>query len=92
MNYIILDLEFNQPYKIDPLTNKFVKPEFIDNIKNEIIEIGAIKLNDKLEVTDTFQELVKPQIYTRINPFVKRITKINRKSLYEALGFKRAIK
>ena len=62
MNYIVLDLEWNQAaYKTD---------EEID-IPFEIIEIGAVKLNRKAEILDSFQELIRPQVY----PFLLRRTK-----------------
>jgi len=62
MDYIVLDLEWNQAaYKVD---------EEIE-IPFEIIEIGAVKLNDKGEKVDEFQELIRPQVY----PFLLRRTK-----------------
>ena len=56
MNIIVMDLEWNQ----DSLAKKdrdSDKPVF------EIIEIGAVKLNEKYEIIDRFSQLVKPQIY-----------------------------
>ena len=56
MNIIVMDLEWNQ----DSLAKKdrdSDKPVF------EIIEIGAVKLNEKYEIIDKFSQLVKPQIY-----------------------------
>ena len=62
MNYIVLDLEWNQAaYKVDEEAN----------IPFEIIEIGAVKLNEKTEIVDTFQELIRPRVY----PFLLRRTK-----------------
>lgn len=77
MQFIIFDLEFNQGYDF----NKTGKP--VTNIKCpfEIIEIGAVKLNEHLEKIETFHSLIKPKIYNRIHPFVKDITKISIKDL-----------
>ena len=62
MNYIVLDLEWNQAaYKVDEE----------EDIPFEIIEIGAVKLNDKAEKIDQFSCLIRPQIY----PFLLRRTK-----------------
>lgn len=62
MNYIVLDLEWNQAaYKIDEEAN----------IPFEIIEIGAVKLDNEARILDTFQELIRPQVY----PFLLRRTK-----------------
>lgn len=50
MSYVILDLEWNGSYS--KVLHKFV---------NEIIEIGAVKLDDELNVCDTFTMLVAPK-------------------------------
>ena len=70
MNYIVFDLEFNMffQFKEGDLANP--------NLKNEIIQIGAVKLNDKLETISEFNSLIKPVIYKRLNPYVKRKTNI----------------
>jgi DNA polymerase III epsilon subunit-like protein len=52
MNYIVFDLELNS------------KP-FKSRHPNEIIEIGAVKLNRNLEITGTFQSFVKPKVYKK---------------------------
>lgn len=56
MNIIVLDLEWNQ--------NSFGKKERnSDKPVFEIIEIGAVKLNENYEIIDKFSQLIKPQIY-----------------------------
>lgn len=47
MNYIVFDLEWNQ----NPDGRKH--PD--SRLPFEIIEIGAVKLNEKREIVDTFQ-------------------------------------
>ena len=62
MNYICLDLEWNQAaYKIDEE----------EEIPFEVIEIGAVKLNDHMQIVGEFQRLIRPQVY----PFLLRRTK-----------------
>jgi 3'-5' exoribonuclease 1 len=75
MNYIIFDLELN---------SKVYKSE----LPNEIIEIGAIKLNDKLEIIDSFQSFTKPKIHRKLFPLIKRKTKITQESVNNADSFK----
>ena len=59
MNYIVLDLEWNQcPYGKDRENEK---------LPFEIIEFGAVKMNEKKEIVDTFHQLVKPVVYRRIH-------------------------
>ena len=48
MNYIVFDLEWNQ----NPDGRKH--PD--SRLPFEIIEIGAVKLNEKREIIDTFQK------------------------------------
>ena len=55
MNYIILDLEWNQA---DDLKTKLES-----ELTFEIIEVGAIKLNSEYMQIDSFHELIKPQVF-----------------------------
>lgn len=71
MNYIVFDLEFNMFFQFKE--GDSANP----NLKNEIIQIGALKLNEKLETISEFDLLIKPVIYKRMNPYVKRKTNIN---------------
>lgn len=77
MNYIIYDLEFNQKHpdviEIDGDTSSL--------LPFEIIQIGALKLNEKFETIDTFNSLVKPLVHTTIHPYVENLTKINKETL-----------
>lgn len=70
MTYIVLDFEFNQAYDFDSNT----KGESNPKCRFEIMQIGAVKLNDNFEMVGSFNELIKPQIYKRIHPHVKKIT------------------
>ncbi|MBY6894408.1 exonuclease domain-containing protein [Clostridium botulinum] len=82
MNYIIFDLEFNQGYN-----NQIeIKCPF------EIIQIGAIKLNENFTTIDTFNALVKPEIYSDLNPFVKNLTNLTMDSLNKANTFREVYK
>lgn len=51
MDFIIMDLEWNNTYARK--TKGFI---------NEIIEIGAVKLDENLNFKDKFSCLIKPQI------------------------------
>ena len=66
MSYVILDLEWNGAFCKS--AQKFV---------NEIIEFGAVKLDEKLNVVDTFSSLITPKIGKRLSGKVKQLTKIN---------------
>ena len=51
MSYVILDLEWNASFS--KKLRKFV---------NEIIEFGAVRLDENYEITDTFSVMVKPKM------------------------------
>ena len=76
MNYIILDLEFNS-----------TKIANTDKHINEIIEIGAVKLNDRFIEYDSFTSMVKPIFSKKLNSFVKKITSISDSELKKANTF-----
>ncbi len=68
--YIVLDFEFNQSYNFINNTKGEPNPK----CRFEIIQIGAVKLDNNLKITDSFNELIKPQIYKDIHPHVQKIT------------------
>jgi len=88
MGYIIFDLEFNQNYK-SARENKNV---MVRKCPFEIIQIGAVKLNERLEVTASLDRLIKPEIYTDIHPFVKEMTNITIDLLNTGKSFKEIYK
>ncbi|MGN0305921.1 MAG: exonuclease domain-containing protein [Lachnospiraceae bacterium] len=57
MTIIVLDLEWNQSNADKKDDRQPQVPIF------EIIEIGAVKLNEKREIIDRFSQLIRPQIY-----------------------------
>ena len=83
MNYIVFDLEFNQPFKFKTGKSYELNPE----CPFEIIQIGAVKLNDKFEFIDTFNYMIKPVFYKRIHPYVEKITGKTEKDLKGKMTF-----
>lgn len=87
MNYIIFDLEFNQEYRdkthetLSERTNNSPKLTF------EIIQIGAVKINENFEKISTFSSLIKPKIHTTIHPFVHKMTGITEAQLQDEENF-----
>ncbi|MBR1738171.1 MAG: exonuclease domain-containing protein [Firmicutes bacterium] len=88
MNYIVLDFEFNQAFDFDENCPCDPFPE----CRFEIIQIGAVKLDDNFNETDSFNILIKPQIYTRIHPYVQKITGITDEMLESQYDFPAAAK
>lgn len=60
-------------------------------LKNEIIEIGAVRLNDDLKIQERFDIYVMPEYNTRITPIVTEITGITMETLENACNFSEAV-
>ena len=67
MNYIVLDLEWNQGSR---------ENERDEKLPFEIIEIGAVKVNSAGEITDEFCELIKPTIYHEMHRITEQLIHI----------------
>lgn len=80
MYYVIMDLEWNNAY------NKKLK-----NFFNEIIEIGAVMVDDELEVADTFSVLIKSQLSNKLSGRVKNLTHISNEDMYGGISFQKAV-
>lgn len=65
MEYIIFDLEWNNAYNYK-----------LKKGMNEILEIGAVKLNDSLDIVDTFKQLIKPRLSKKLRSSFKNLTHI----------------
>ena len=72
MNYIIFDLEWNNAYNYK--TQKGM---------NEIIEIGAVKLDSRLGIVDTFKQLIKPRLSKKLGGRFKNLTNISMEEINE---------
>ena len=79
MKYVLVDLEWNQPLPEQPMVRE---PFPLDS---EIIEIGAIRLNEQFEYEAEYRAYVKPVFYPVLNGKVVRLTKIRPQDL-EAAG------
>jgi DNA polymerase III epsilon subunit-like protein len=73
MNYIALDLEFNQFFDFKHKS----RPNHIKGCSFEIIQIGLVKLDSDFNIIANENFYIKSNIYKRIHPFVQKITGIN---------------
>lgn len=81
MDYVVVDLEWNNAF--DYKTKKGI---------NEIIEIGAVRLNHNLQVVDTFKQLIKPKLSKKLSTRFVDLTGITREEISEyGIPFDRAI-
>lgn len=86
MGYIIIDLEFNNLKNITKYYKNFIEEhsELKDiELENEIIEIGAVKVDKYMKIIETMKSYIKPTIFPVINPKINEITKIDMNILNE---------
>lgn len=77
MNYIIFDLEWNQcGSESEILTEPVCLP-------GEIIEIGAVKLNDAFQKMDELRLLIRPRYYPKLHHRIVSLTGLRDKELAE---------
>ena len=86
VNYIILDLEWNQPFD----RNLMLKEPVMLN--GEIIQIGAVKLDESYHLVDTFKIMVTPEYYRSMHRKVSKLTNIKTEDLQYGFPFKKAFK
>jgi len=86
MNYIVIDLEWNQAMSSD--SSVFNKLPI--HLRGEIIEIGAVKLDENFQPTEEITIDVKPVFFRRMHYRVKKITGFDKERLANGLPFKDA--
>ena len=79
MNYIVLDMEWNQPWPGSPSAKKILPVQ----IRGEIIQIGAVRVTEDQQVADEFQIMIKPKYYRHLNRRVSKLTGIKEARLRE---------
>lgn len=84
MNYIILDLEWNQAISVARMIRKPVM------LHGEIIQIGAVKTDENFNLQDKIRLSVRPMYYKKMNPHVERLTGITQEQLTCGLEFPKA--
>lgn len=77
---VILDLEWNGTYS-----------KRLKGFINEIIEFGAVKVDDKLQLVDTFSLLVRPQVGKKISGKIATLTNITDEELESGRQFMQVV-
>ena len=84
MKYIVVDFEMN------PVSGTFKEQRAICN--NEIIQIGAVLLDEQYQEQDAFQTYVKPRFCSRVSRNIVKLTGITDDMLQYAPGFSEALR
>lgn len=69
MNVIVFDLEWNQPADGKNSAQR--------ELLFEIIEIGAVKLDQAGNIISKFSELIKPRVYRKLNWHIQKMLNLN---------------
>lgn len=88
MQYIVLDLEWNQPITYHSPAYKACQGKLLF----EMIQIGAVKLDENRRVIDSFNQLIQPVQYVRLHPRIARITNITQDELCDQPLFEEAVR
>ena len=87
MHYIIVDLEWNQPLSHQSSIFRRVG----DRLMFEMIQIGAVKLDEQRRMKGSFSRLIAPEHYMKLHPRIRRITGITQEDLSDAPRFHEAL-
>lgn len=79
MNYVVFDLEWNQAADLRTRT--------ANSLLFEIIEIGAVKLNENREQIGEFHELIRPQVFHTMNQVTGELIHLKMEQLENCRSF-----
>ena len=79
MEYIVLDLEWNQ--------SNTGQEAAVPGMPFEIIEIGAVKLNDECVMIGEFSNLIKPVVYREMHQITSRLIHLQMQELERGKPF-----
>ena len=87
MNYVVVDLEWNQAMS----SKSSVFNKLPIHLGGEIIEIGAVKLKEDMTPGEEFTIDVKPVYFRRMHYKVKKITGFDKERLAHGIAFADAL-
>lgn len=76
MQYIVLDMEWNQAWP-----GSYAARRVPEKFRGEVIQIGAVRVTDRQIVGDEFQVLIKPKVFRKLNKKVSQLTGIKEAEL-----------
>ena len=78
MYYITFDLEWNQAYAQKALA---VQRQLSSRLRGEVIQIGAVKLNEDMQPCGSYQIIVKPKYFKKLHRHVSELTGISQEMM-----------
>lgn len=83
MDYIVLDLEWNQSGEREHTDKR---------LNFEIIEIGAVRLNDQKKMISEFSRLIKPQVYHELHKITSKLIHMQMQELEHGEPFEEVMR
>ena len=80
----MFDLEWNQ--------SNTGREKEVEKLPFEIIEIGAVKIDDTCVTTGEFHELIRPQVYREMHHITGKLIQLNMKELEKGENFPKTMK
>ena len=80
MNYIILDLEWDSAYSVRH--KRFI---------NQILQIGAVRLDGNFNITDTFEQTVRSSVSKKVSGRFAALTGITTEKMRDGIPFDEAV-
>lgn len=77
-NYIILDLEWNQSPE--------GREKSVEGLPFEIIELGAVKTDNRGHILSEFHRLITPKVYTKLHYRISEVTQMDIQELNQEGG------
>ena len=87
MSLIVFDLEWNIGYQ--PKTFQYHGVEL--TLRGEIIQIGAVKIDDRGEVLDTFEINLRPRIFRKLQHRIAQVTGLSQGDLEAGVPMKEGL-
>lgn len=84
-HYVVLDLEWNQS------TSRYRARRNGIKLVGEIIEIGAVRVNEDFEILEQYCEFIKPECYTNMKHEVTELTDITNEMISKGRPFREVI-
>jgi len=81
LNYIVMDLEWNQSNTRYRAERNGVR------LEGEIVEIGAVRVDENMEILEQYCEFIKPECYKKMNRQVTELTDITNDMVDHARPF-----
>ena len=86
MNYVVIDLEWNQAMS----SKAAIFNKLPIHLRGEIIEIGAVKLDENFKPGEEFTVDVRPIYFKRMHYKVKKLTGFDAERLSHGIAFEDA--